>query len=137
MDKRAKKVEKSGGGLCYNAPAIEGRNSGVTTQILAVQRMQDYIEAHLDETIGMDALARAAAFSPRQAYRLFLAHTGLTPARYIRRLRLARSALRLKRGEGRVVDTAFELGFGSLDGYARAFAREFGMTPGEYRRAAC
>ena len=106
----------------------------MTTQILAVQRMQDYIEAHLDEPIGLDALARTAAFSPRQAYRLFLAHTGLTPARYIRRLRLARSALRLKRGEGRVVDTAFELGFGSLDGYARAFAREFGMTPGEYAR---
>ena len=48
----------------------------MTTQILAVQRMQDCVEAHLDEPIGMDALARAAAFSPRQACRLFLAHTG-------------------------------------------------------------
>ena len=71
----------------------------MTTQILAVQRMQDCVEAHLDEPIGLDALARAAAFSPRQACRLFLAHTGRTSARCIRRLR---SALRLKRGEGGV-----------------------------------
>ena len=32
-------------------------------RILAVQRMQDYIEAHLDEKITLSELARAAVFS--------------------------------------------------------------------------
>lgn len=32
-----------------------------------------------------------------------------------------------------ITDVAMELGFGSLDGFARAFQREFGMTPSEYR----
>ena len=101
-------------------------------QILAVQRMQDYIDAHLDEKIGLAELAGASLFSPWYSYRLFIEHTGLTPASYIRRLRLARAAMRLKNEDVRVIDAAFDLGFGSADGFTRAFTREFGMCPAEY-----
>ena len=34
----------------------------------------------------------------------------------------------------RIVDAAFELGFGSVDGYQRAFFKEFGCNPGEYAK---
>lgn len=106
----------------------------MTEQTAAVQRMQDFIAAHLDEEITPMDLARAAMFSPWHAYRLFKGLTGLTPPDYIRRLRLARSALRLKSEGGRIADAAFALGFGSVDGYTRAFVREFGLTPGAYAR---
>lgn len=106
----------------------------MTEQILAVQRMQEYIDAHLEEEITLSDLAQVSLFSPWHAYRLFRQHTGLTPADYIRRLRLSRSAVRLKRDGCRVTDAAFELGFRSVDGYQRAFHREFGCTPGEYAR---
>ena len=33
-------------------------------QILAVQRMQDYIEAHLEQEITLTDLARVSLFSP-------------------------------------------------------------------------
>lgn len=102
-------------------------------QIEAVQRMQEYIDAHLPEEITLADLAAASCYSPWHAYRLFREYTGLTPAEYIRRLRLSRSALRLKEGS-RVIDAAFDLGFGSVDGYQRAFRREFGCNPGEYAR---
>ena len=65
----------------------------MTQQIEAVQRMQDYIEQNLAGEITPAGLARAALFSPWYAYRLFRRHTGLTPADYIRRLRLSRSAI--------------------------------------------
>ena len=106
----------------------------MTEQTLAVQRMQDYIEEHLMDEITLADLARASLFSPWHAHRLFHQLTGYTPAEYIRRLRLSRSALRLKAGGLRVTDAAFELGFGSVDGYQRAFRREFGCNPGEYIR---
>lgn len=103
-------------------------------QILAVQRMQDYIDAHLAESISLAELSRQSLFSPWYSYRLFREYTGLTVAEYVRRLRLSRSALRLKNEHCPITDTAFSLGFGSVDGYIRAFVREFGMTPGEYAR---
>ena len=103
-------------------------------QILAVQRMQEYIAAHLEEEITLADLARESLFSPWHSYRLFRQYTNQTPSEYIRRLRLSKSAMRLKKGDCRVVDVACELGFGSVDGYQRAFFKEFGCNPGEYAR---
>lgn len=103
-------------------------------QIMAVQRMQEYIEEHLKEEIALADLAKVSFFSPWHSYRLFRQYTSLTPAEYIRRLRLSQSAMRLKKGDCRVIDAASELGFGSVDGYQRAFFREFGCNPGEYAR---
>lgn len=103
-------------------------------QTLAVQRMQDYIEEHLEQEITLTDLAGASLFSPWHSYRLFREYLGLSPAEYIRRLRLSRSALRLRDENCRVTDVAFDLGFGSVDGYTRAFCREFGCNPGQYAR---
>ena len=56
----------------------------MTEQILAVQRMQDYIEKNKAEEISLSDLARASLFSPWYAYRLFRNCLGLTPTEYIR-----------------------------------------------------
>ena len=101
-------------------------------QIEAVQRMQDYIATHLSENITLADLAAAAMFSPWHARRIFIAHTGLSPSDYIRRLRLRQSALRLRDENCLITDVAFDLGFGSVDGYTRAFAREFGCKPKQF-----
>ncbi|MGL5435840.1 MAG: helix-turn-helix transcriptional regulator [Lachnospiraceae bacterium] len=104
----------------------------MTDKILAVQHMQDYIEAHLTEEISPAGLAEAAHFSPWYSARIFKQLTGLTPADYIRRLRLSKSALRLRDENVRIIDVAFDIGFSSVDGYQRAFCREFGCNPKEY-----
>ncbi len=101
-------------------------------QILAVQKMQDYIAEHLSEPITLADLSSVSQFSPWYSYRLFRRYTARTPADYIRRLRLSRSALKLRDESCRIIDAAFELGFGSVDGYQRAFFREFGCNPREY-----
>jgi len=101
-------------------------------QIEAVQRMQNYIEAHLCEEITFAQLSEEAMFSPWYSRRLFLEFTGFTPAEYIRRLRLGKSALRLRDENVRILDIALDLGFGSVDGYQRAFLKEFGCNPKKY-----
>lgn len=103
-------------------------------QLEAVQRMQDYIADHLSEDITLAALANVSYFSPWYSYRLFLQHTNLTPASYIRRLRLSMSAIKLRDESCKIIDTALELGFGSVDGYQRAFFREFGCNPKDYAK---
>lgn len=65
-------------------------------QILAVQRMQDFISENLTKKITLADLAGVSYFSPWHSYRLFKQHTGLAPADYIRKLRLTESAKRLK-----------------------------------------
>lgn len=101
-------------------------------RIEAVQRMQQYIETHLAEPISLADLAKEAHFSPWYCARIFKECTDLTPGDYIRRLKLSKSALRLRDEAIKVIDVAFDLGFASVDGYQRAFRREFGCNPKEY-----
>lgn len=103
-------------------------------QILAVQQMQDYIERNNAEEITLSDLARASLFSPWYAYRLFRDCLGLTPTEYIRKYRLTQAAKQLQTGAVKVIDTAYGAGFSNVDTFTRAFYREFGLNPGDYRK---
>ena len=98
----------------------------------AVRKMQDYINDHISEEITIGDLAKAASFSPWYARRIFIKYLDMTPAVYIRRLKLSKSALRLRDESCQILDVALNMGFGSVDGYQRAFRREFGINPKEY-----
>jgi len=98
----------------------------------AVRKMQDHISRHIEEDISIADLAQASSFSPWYARKLFIKYLGMTPAVYIRRLKLSKSALRLRDEKCSVLDVAMDMGFGSVDGYQRAFRREFGCNPKEY-----
>ena len=100
--------------------------------IEAVQRMQDYIAGNLDTNITMADLANVSQYSTWYAYRLFVDLLHMTPAVYIRRLRLSKSALRLRDETVKIIDAAFDAGYESVDGYQRAFYKEFGCNPYEY-----
>lgn len=106
----------------------------MTGKIEAVQQMQSYIEAHLTERISLDQLAEAAHFSPWYAARIFKELTGCSPADYIRRLKLSKSALKLRDEDVKIIDVAFDMGFASVDGYQRAFQKEFLCNPKEYAK---
>lgn len=101
-------------------------------QTIAVQNMQDYIASHLEEEITLTDLSKVSLFSPWYSYRLFREYLGRTPAEYIRRMRLSQSAMWLKKEKCQVTDAAFACGFNSVEGYSRAFYKEFSCRPGDY-----
>lgn len=103
-------------------------------QTMAVQRMQEYIEVHLSEEITLGQLAEVSLYSPWHSYRIFHDYLGMTPAEYIRRFRLSKSAMKLRKENVKVIDVAADLGYSSVDGFQRAFYREFGCNPKEYAR---
>lgn len=98
----------------------------------AVARMQEFIEDNLYKNITLDDLSKVSNYSPWYSYRLFVKFINLTPADYIRRSRLGKSALKLRDENLKTIDVAYEVGFKSVDGYQRAFYREFGCNPREY-----
>jgi AraC-like DNA-binding protein len=103
-------------------------------QIAAVGRMQAHIIAHLHEHITLDALAHAAGYSKHYAVRIFKELTGKSPFETIRALRLTRAAQTLQSADEKVLDVALDSGFDSHDGFTRAFARQFAITPQKYQR---
>lgn len=104
-------------------------------QVEAVQRMQEYIEENLYSEITLADLSNISHFSPWHSLRLFTQYLNMTPSVYIRKLRLSKSALKLRDEKVKILDVALEVGYNSVDGYQRAFYREFGCNPKEYARS--
>ena len=103
-------------------------------QINAVWQMQNYIEGHLDEPITLHALAKSAGYSPWHCARIFKELTGKAPFEYIRMYRLSKAAMELRDNDIKVVDVAMDFLFDSHEGFTRAFRRQFGMSPNEYKK---
>ncbi len=96
-----------------------------------------YIEAHRDEPMTLDELARVAGFSPYHFSRLFTARFGESVMSYVRDCRLQAAALRLT-GENPppLAELAFDSAFESQEAFTRAFRRRYGVPPGQFKRDA-
>lgn len=81
----------------------------------------------------MAALARAARYSQWHAARLFKEVTGKSPFEYVRLRRRSAAAEELRRSSRKVVDLAFDSVLDSHEGFTRAFARQFGVSPLRFR----
>lgn len=89
-----------------------------------------YIDAHLDDDLSLDRLARVARSSTFHFHHQFSARFGLTVHGYVTLARLRRAAWQLLfRPRLRVVDVALASGYASPEAFARAFRRLVGHTP--------
>nr|WP_275690659.1 helix-turn-helix domain-containing protein [Gluconacetobacter azotocaptans] len=82
---------------------------------------------------SLAALATRAGLSPRHFARLFRQEIGSTPSVWVETVRVAAARAMLEAGE-RPKQAAAACGFGDIDTFRRAFQRQVGITPAEYRR---
>lgn len=93
-----------------------------------------WIEAHLDEPLTLDQIARQAGLSPYHFSRLFSARMGRSVMAHVRGRRLVQGARRLaEHPELKLIDLAFDCGFESQEAFTRAFKRVLGVAPGRFR----
>jgi len=99
-----------------------------------LNRVLEFIEAHLQDEIRLEKLAEVACFSPFHFHRIFTALVGEPPAEFVRRLRLERAAnLLLNNPLPPVTEIALSCGFSSSALFARLFRERFGQSPTEWR----
>ncbi|MDP9792745.1 AraC family transcriptional regulator [Catenuloplanes nepalensis] len=94
----------------------------------------DYMRAHLADDVSLDELAALVNLSKYHFLRTFARTTGLTPHRYLSRLRLDAAAELLRGGTLPVQRVALICGYASPSRFATAFQRAYGCTPTAYRR---
>lgn len=114
--------------------ATETKPSTLVSHGRRVARVTQYIAAHLNDPLDVETLAAVAHFSPWHFHRVYRETTGETIGDAVRRLRLHRAAAELIRGDASLDRVAHRAGYGSLAAFSRAFAADYGVPPGEYRR---
>jgi len=100
-----------------------------------LERAMLTMESGLKAGVTLTEIAGEACFSPCHFHRVFTAVVGESPGSYMRRRRLTLAAEELLSGDRRVLDIALDWGFQTPESFSRAFVRQFGVTPGAYRRA--
>jgi AraC-like DNA-binding protein len=102
-----------------------------------LEMMQTHVREHLaDPDLRVEEMARRHSVSVRQAYNLF-ERIGTTPGAYLREQRLLAAQAVLsdpRHGWRKVSDIAAAVGFRDLSAFERAFRRQYGITPGRWRR---
>ena len=83
---------------------------------------------------SVEAMAARAHMSQRHFARAFRAETGVTPARYVERVRLEAARRQLEDSSDPIATVATDCGFGTPESMRRAFLRGLEVGPGEYRR---
>lgn len=98
-------------------------------------RAIDFIEDNLAEEITLEQIAQKSFFSPYHFHRIFTALTGISVGDYVRRRRLTEAALELINTKTRIIEISVGWGFESQATFSRAFKKQFGITPAQYRNA--
>ena len=98
-----------------------------------LQRVRNYVEAHLDEDLSLTVLAGVACLSPYHFSRSFKQATGIGLQRYVIQRRLEHAKRLLRQTHQPLALIAQEAGFADQSHLTQVFRREMGMTPGRYR----
>jgi AraC-like DNA-binding protein len=91
------------------------------------------IHHHPDKPWTIASLAHLAAMSRTLFATTFVKSTGETPRRYLTRLRMDRARDLLQRSHLPLAMVAHRAGYGTDAAFARAFKRQFGVSPGQCR----
>ena len=91
-----------------------------------------FIDTHLEEPLSLDRIAQEFYLSKYYISHLFQQSVGLSVHRYLSKKRLAACAAAIRSG-AKVTEVCRTYGFGDYTGFYRAFRKEYGMSPSDYR----
>jgi len=108
----------------------EPKNQPINTSLYS--NLVDYIEQHLDEDLTLERLADEFYVSKYHIAHVFKENVGLSIHQYItkKRLSLCQEAIRAKMN---ITEVYHAYGFGDYSSFYRAFKKEFGISPKEFR----
>ena len=96
--------------------------------------LHGWIVENLRADLRVDRLAEICGMSPRTFIRKYKVQVGTTPARAVEILRIEAAKAMLERGRSTVFKIAGNCGFGDDERLRRAFMRNLGVSPTEYRQ---
>lgn len=124
--------------LYLKRPGTQSQYSSVLTHqhvdYRPVQEIESWILEHLSDNITVEKLAEQISMSPRNFARVFVRETGITPAKYIDKLRVETACRYLVETRLSLKEITDICGMGTPDNMRRIFLKYLQISPLDYRK---
>ncbi|MEU8845805.1 GlxA family transcriptional regulator [Streptomyces sp. NPDC048564] len=117
-----------------NQAQFSAQLAAQTAQREPLREVQRWITEHPDADLTVETLAARASLSARHFARAFQSETGMTPGRYVDRVRLEHARRLLEDTSDGIEEISRASGYGTPEAMRRAFVKTLGAAPIEYRR---
>ena len=117
-----------------NQTQFSAQLSGQVAHRAPLRDVQAWVTEHPEADLSVDKLAQRAGLSPRQFARAFAEQAGISPGRYVDKIRLEAARRHLEDTGADINQVARACGYGTPESMRRAFVRTLGVSPAEYRR---
>lgn len=113
------------------------------SRLLEIHRLENsiggklyaWIVRHLEQDLSIAQLAEHSNMSVRNFTRVFLKETGVTPAKFVEKVRVEVARRYLEDSDLSLDQIAEKCGLGGLVSMRRTFIRHMNVSPSEYRRS--
>ncbi|WP_409309190.1 HTH-type transcriptional activator RhaS [Pectobacterium sp. B1J-3] len=112
------------------------QTQGGDCQRQGIQSLLGWLQNNYSEDINWGELAERFALPLRTLHRQLKQHTGMTPQRYLNRLRLLEARRRLQQSDDSITTIAHACGFSDSNHFSTQFRKEFSLAPKSLRHQA-
>lgn len=119
--------DRVGGGAVHRRAAKGGLASW------QLRRVVDHMAHFIDRDIGLDDLTELTGLSRAHFFRAFKQSTGLSPHRFLTKMRIDQACILLQTSERSVDEVSAAMGFAKAALFAATFKRQVGLQPRLYK----
>lgn len=116
-------------------PTRTGGNAAKTRHRWLMDQARQYLQAHYQESVTLDAIADALRVSPYHLSHVFSQESRFSLFEYLTHLRMEQARQLLSQGRMNVSEVAFAVGYDDSNYFSKAYRRHFGQSPRTTLRA--
>ncbi|WP_261305263.1 AraC family transcriptional regulator [Paenibacillus andongensis] len=106
---------------------------GIVDDIPWLKRSLDFMQLHYMEGISIKEVAEVAGVHRSYFSDIFKKMIGVSPNRYLYRLKMEKAAALISLGDRNITEVAYTVGYPSLYSFSRAYSNYYGYSPGSKR----
>ena len=108
--------------------------TGFEPELDLVAKAKMIIDADYEHSLDITSLSKRLGISSNHLIRLFKRHNGLTPSKYITKIRVDKALTLLNREDLSIADIVYTTGFKSVSNFYKCFKAQTGHSPHEHRK---
>ncbi len=114
---------------------LNGTNGRAFDYHPRLKRLHQYVEQNYSVPISLKEAAGIAALDSYYFSSYFRAKVGITFTEWLRQVRIRKAMKLMKASDFSITEVAYEVGFGDLRTFERAFKKHTRMTPIEFKKS--